>query len=612
MLNVKLNNDLGEYNESVNVIVHWCYFVDELKMFILQEEFPLKYQFNLYNEIKIIFEKYEKLSNPIYEKKMPPKMKFINANELKKEFEFMFNNRIVNDPIDIIFIIVNSFHDYAIELESFAEINETKCEVGKCMAHRLFHINLVEQCECVSCGYCSDLFTYSYHAFFYQVQCKQIINFIHKNNQSEHNDEVTFEEINTKLINIIRKMYEVNYNNYKDKCCNSKNLKVNQILLSASKYFSFLLFDDISKIEIKLQDICKLLFMIPISYSNNTLFTIYDANEVKTYRLYSIIFKKGKDHYTIMIYDKNRDIYIHYDDMDNCTFDSFRNVVQYAIKNELCPLCITYMQCENEETETECLSNKDYEKYLEYSIKIDRENITQYHNENNTMKQLRPNNNELKQMSHDEMIKLIEVFKDNINKRKESGDYDYEDKENLLSKLIQRTNSNNDNKSNKSSLHNDKWQCDNCKHYNDNTTYQCIQCSNFNYEIYKHIMLSNTNRTLSHNIQINIDEYYDTILHKDKPNTFECWQCGHLNPYYKLKCSYCRFDISYPVPTIAKPKDEYANEPKLIYKDIIKHQSRKEEIKYAQSPLKWECSYCKNENVNINYCKKCYKNKNLY
>lgn len=608
MLNVKLNNDLGEYNESVNVIVHWCYFIDEIKTFILYEEFPLKYKFNLYNEIKIIFEKYEKLTNPIYEKKMPPKMKFINANELKKEFKFMFNDRTMNDPIDIIFIIVNSFHDYAINSDSFAEVNETKCDINKCMAHKLFHVNLVEQCECMSCGYSSDLFTYSYHAFFYQIQCKQIINFIHNNKT-----EINFEEINAKLVLIIKEMNEINYINYKFNCCNNKKLKVNQILLSSSKYFSFLLFNDISIIEIKLQDICKLLFMIPISYSNDTLFEIYDANEVKTYRLYSIIFKKGKDHYTIMIYDKNRHIYIHYDDMNNCTFDSYRNVVQFAIKNQLCPLCITYIQSQNEDKEKEILSNKDYEMYLEYSIKIDKEIITQYQNENNTIKQLRPNNNELKQISHNEMIKLIELFKDNINKRKESGDYDFEDKEKLLSKLIHRTNSkeNNDNKSNKTSFHNDKWECENCKHYNDNTIYQCVQCSNFNYEIYKQIMLSNTNRTLSHNTQINIDEYYNRILHKNKSNTFKCWQCGHLNPYYKLKCSYCHFDISYPIPIITKPKYEIIKEPKILYKEITKYQSRKEEIKYEKSSLKWECSYCKNENMNINYCKKCYKNNNL-
>lgn len=125
-------------------------------------------------------------------------------------------------------------------------------------------------------------------------------------------------------------------------------------------------------------------------------------------------------------------------------------------------------------------------------------------------------------------------------------------------------------------------------------------------------MLSNTNRTLSHNTQIDIDKYYDTIINKNKPNTFKCWQCGHLNPYYKLKCSYCRFDISYPIPIIRKPQYEIAKESKIIYKEIIKHQSRKEEIRYEKLPLKWECSYCKNENMNINYCKKCYKNRNLY
>ena len=104
-------------------LLHLLYHITEFRDFILNNDFPLEFRFNIYYELKIAFEKYYKLSSKVYLNKFPSKFRLINNTSLKKELIDLYEKQFVlKDPIDVIYIYINSLHNYNLDLEDFSEI----------------------------------------------------------------------------------------------------------------------------------------------------------------------------------------------------------------------------------------------------------------------------------------------------------------------------------------------------------------------------------------------------------------------------------------------------------------------------------------------------------
>lgn len=124
-------------------------------------------------------------------------MRFIDVKELKYELNELYkeNRRMkagsLGDPIDVLFMFINSFHNYSLKnVDSMIEINEEKCD-PMCLSHNLLYNDIIEEMSCISCGYKSELFKYDNNAFFYEIQVKHLI---------VKNSIEAFEDINDKLI----------------------------------------------------------------------------------------------------------------------------------------------------------------------------------------------------------------------------------------------------------------------------------------------------------------------------------------------------------------------------------------------------------------------------
>ena len=104
-------------------LLYLLYHITEFRDFILNNDFPLEFRFNIYYELKIAFEKYYKLSSKVYLNKFPSKFRFINNTTLKKALIDLYEKQFVlKDPIDVIYIYINSLHNYNLDLEDFSEI----------------------------------------------------------------------------------------------------------------------------------------------------------------------------------------------------------------------------------------------------------------------------------------------------------------------------------------------------------------------------------------------------------------------------------------------------------------------------------------------------------
>lgn len=125
-------------------------------------------------------------------------MQFIDIKELKYELNEIYKENkttkksSLEDPIEVLFILMNSFHNYSLNtaVESMGEINEKKCD-PICISHDVFYNDIIEEVDCSSCGYKSELFKYDYNSFFYEIQLKNIL---------IKNKVESFEDINDQLL----------------------------------------------------------------------------------------------------------------------------------------------------------------------------------------------------------------------------------------------------------------------------------------------------------------------------------------------------------------------------------------------------------------------------
>ena len=616
-LKVKMISELGENNSFINVSVHFLYQIHEFRDFILNNDFPLQFKYNMYYELKIVFDKYYKLSSKIYINKFPEKFRFINNTTLKKEIIDLYNNKfVVKDPIDVIYIYINSLHNYILDLEDFTDINENECD-KECLAHNLFFINLVEQSYCLNCNFMGDFFKVFFCNFFYEINADALIYEINK---------LSFYDINDKLF----ELEKLNYSKSKNiKCyenCSEPNVLTNRIAITSQKYLITTINFN-SKENRTLFNICNISFMIPFTINNEVIFTIYDDKILKNYYLQSIIVKENNDSYSIIMFDMENISWYYYNDMNIMKLKNPNKVIELIIQKQLLPILLLYVELTEENKDNiqnKMFDQSTFENYIKYSIDIDKGKKTYIENEDLKFRKIRPDEEKIKsKMEGEELKKVLKSFQNNISRRKNLG-ADLLNEEKILYKMMAKAEELEEEKNKEKEDDKDisnKWKCEKCNKYNKNNIYRCTICNTFNYEAYNNIINNNNNDNI-------IEEKKDDQIEKKKKKrmkknlkkneynfTFnpseniKCWKCGFLNPYYKIKCNKCRYRINdAEAPTIISIFKPYSERSNIIKKD--KYIDFSIEDNNASDSF-WICSYCKCKNNKSKFCAFCFKNRNF-
>jgi len=111
----------------------------------------------------------------------------------------------MNDPVDLLLAIFNSFHSYSTKAKSLKYVIDRPCD-PICISHNLFWINLLEQYQC-KCGATSEVLQYDYNYFIYEVYVMEIL----KYSQKKENFNKCFFKF-TKENNV--RMIIINYTTY--------------------------------------------------------------------------------------------------------------------------------------------------------------------------------------------------------------------------------------------------------------------------------------------------------------------------------------------------------------------------------------------------------------
>lgn len=104
------------------------------------------------------------------------------SNLFRPDNKFQMNK--MDDPVEVLFAFLNSFHSYAVDAKSLKYIMEKPCNPN-CLAHNYFWINLLEQNEC-ECGATSEVLQWDYNYFIYEAYVKEILNMVIKKDSKEY------------------------------------------------------------------------------------------------------------------------------------------------------------------------------------------------------------------------------------------------------------------------------------------------------------------------------------------------------------------------------------------------------------------------------------------
>lgn len=552
-MQVRLKNEIGDRNSHINVCIHLLVNIPEIKDYIVLSDFPFVFKYNLFNQIKLIFEKY--LKNKMV----------IDVEEIKNEFQFMFGkDTVINDPIDVMFIIINAIHNSYVDSEDFTQVNEEQC-TSDCLAHSLFYINLAEQDKL------GDLYKYANHNYFYEMQVKY----------DENN--FSYDSIQTSLFK-------------EHKRTNASN-GIKRIMLTSPKYFMVpITFEG----GCKLFDICVALFMIPPMICNDDIFTIYDKKVVKTYSIKGLVVKSAEENYAIVL-SLGEGKFIYYEDMVVIPVQNWKNVIELILEKERCPVLAIYGELVDV---GKLPTEDDFLRCYQFCVSVEKGSIKYLNDEKDKLRNVKTTKMDVKNVNE-----ILEVMKQKANERKMLGD-DVNELFEMIDHVERRKESIEENIDSNAP----RWECQNCSYGNkDQNRYRCKRCNFFNYAQYKKISKKQKEPEEDNKEKESTQGCFENVINFDTSSIsidgMKCWQCGHFNKWYKLKCGYCRFDINFPVDRIFyEEKVLRKPAPKPKQKNSILINDVRTDFKYRNTSSVWRCK-CGKENVNTLYCIKCYLNK---
>ena len=346
----------NENNSYITVILHTIFNIKPLFNYILsvsQNNPNPPHDYHLIFCLKEIFQKVQKSPNDK-----------INIRKLKESLSSLFKNRrkfILNhpdDPVDFLFILLNSIHSFIIK-SPINEISDEICNY-KCFSHKYLWMDLTRIDECGCNGTSRRLF--SNHNYITDIPMNQIFNYI--NNNLQKNPKFNISEINQKLFFCYKDIIK----NFSMNCpMNGTRCEINKtqhrlFLANSPSYFIFNLDYNESSINFSndtlLIDILKCFILISKNFDINMIFEENSRNKNeyninKKYNLFGIVFISLTKIYSCAFFHRgiNNNSYFYYYKGNNnyVNFNSFYNLVLYSLKNGIIPLALFYEEKNNNE-----------------------------------------------------------------------------------------------------------------------------------------------------------------------------------------------------------------------------------------------------------------------
>ena len=354
----------NENNSYLTVILHVIFNIKPLFTYIMhlsQNKNNSSYDYSILSSIKEILQKVQKNPNDK-----------INIRKLKDDLSSQFKNRrkfLLNhpdDPVDFLFIILNSIHSFVIK-SPINEISDEICNY-KCFSHKYIWMDLTRIDECGCNGTSRRLF--SNHNYITDIPMNKIFNYI---NNLQKNPKYNITEINQKLFTYFKDILKNVVMNcpMNGKRCDINKTQHRLFLANSPSYFIFNLDFTESNIafnnNIFLIDILKSFILISKNLDINMIFeeNIRNKNEYninKSYDLIGIVFISLTKIYSCSFLhkDKNNSYYYYYKGNNNyVNFNSFYNLVVYSLKNGIIPLVLFYEEKKIENDDRKIQTNND-------------------------------------------------------------------------------------------------------------------------------------------------------------------------------------------------------------------------------------------------------------
>ena len=347
--NIKINNmntfvftskDIS--NDSyIKVILYSIYNIKLLYNHLLNEFQQTQYPNNnidyriLFN-IKEIYSEIEKKNN-------------IDITLLKQNLYNLFKNKkkflknCPDDPSELLFVILNGLHSSQLKIG----LNETSDDLcnEKCLSHKYFWLDLTRVDECACNAHSNKKF--SNHNYITDIPIDQIL--------SQTSTNENFFDFNQKLFFYFKKLIsKINILCPKNgNMCAINKVTHKFILNNTPSYLFFKLTNNDINPFINFNypsfNILKIFILIPpifnitnLFYSNINAYQIQNSNE-QYFELFGFIFLKISKIYTCAF--KQDNVYYYHDEDISISFQSYYELVFYAIKNGLMPIMLFFQDC---------------------------------------------------------------------------------------------------------------------------------------------------------------------------------------------------------------------------------------------------------------------------
>ena len=649
LISAPFKNDIGEQNCFVIVIIHALHYTLPIQYYFETEDITDNENYNLLVELAAILEKYRQLTSRIYFSKIPKGTRFCNILNIRGELDYMFEDKKIlklgdmGEPSDVFYIFLNSIHCYYTKEGSLLNEQKEECKDLNCPSHISYYINLASQLECVKCNIKNDLLKFPPNNYMYDINISIII--------SQLENMQYFDEFYCKLFEFEKKNYSCRFDDIDGNImceCDEQLIQKNIILIKANKYLCFTLSWD--TLNPKIADICKVFFTIPQVFSNEEIFTIYDTNSIKNYLLFGLVCYANNHNICFFLnVDSKDDLNVYWilnNDMTNIKLKTYKDVLNYCIKNNYFPKMLFYQIKDRENSKYDLIlqnfEDEDYLKIYNYSLKIDKENAISYSNEKNIVSRLRPKDTLTYKTNDEQLIKSVNDMRIKEEKKKkptkikidEEGNpilvtesdelFTYENINKTIPpprKLMEEDKSKYLLNENELKYEEDRetpillkneWFCPKCKNVNNISTFECSKCRNIDMNIFDLIEGESSKKVQDSFFVGKRKKNTKVTRRKMNSNNIEnqyekrCLNCGNI--YYN-KCNYCKSD-----KTFLKIRDE--NQMKLVNfvynRSFNVNKKKSNDIKKnINEQRRWKCTFCNTINENIDYCKVCNKNKIL-